>query len=235
MGELQSFIDEHKHTRAQAPRRHGRHRHLRRAPRRPEPQLDRRDHLGARHAQRDGAALHPGDQGRRQARDADRRQAGAALPGAHSEGRRVARQPRRRRARRGAADHQAPPRDRRSSRSTARQARAAAGRARRDRRLPHRGERHQPDLLPRDPGPDRLRRLRNVPGFAGAKNPHDRRPRRHPRQHRRGAADQRDADPGQHAAADRHAQRLARRTIRTISCCARASCSTRSTPATACW
>ena len=52
----------------------------------------------------------------------------------------------------------APPRDRRGARPDARQARPAAGRPGRDRRLAHRGERHQPDLLPRDPGPDRVRR-----------------------------------------------------------------------------
>ena len=51
----------------------------------------------ARRAHGDGAALHPGDHGRRQARAADRRQAGAALPRAHPEGGRDARQPRRRR------------------------------------------------------------------------------------------------------------------------------------------
>ena len=44
----------------------------------------------------------------------------------------------------------------------ARRARPAAGGPGRDRRLPHRGQRHQPDLLPRDPGPDRLRRRRHV-------------------------------------------------------------------------
>jgi glutathione synthase len=37
-----------------------------------------------------------------------------------------------------------------------RRARAAAGRPRRDRRAPHRGQRHQPHLLSRDPGPDRI-------------------------------------------------------------------------------
>jgi len=41
-------------------------------------------------------------------------------------------------------------------------ARPAASGPGRDRRLPHRGERHQPDLLSRDPGPDRVRCGRNV-------------------------------------------------------------------------
>src|SRR5439155_10764642 len=44
----------------------------------------------------------------------------------------------------------------------AREERLAAGRARHHRRLAHRGERHQPDLLPRDPGPERLRRRRDL-------------------------------------------------------------------------
>ena len=111
----------------------------------------------------------------------------------------------------------------------------AAGRPGRDRRLAHRGERHQPDLLPRDPGPDGLRRLRNVPGFFGTKNrmigvlivTHG----------SIGEALLTSAAQilGERAAAGGDAQRLARTTTRTTSCCARASCSTGSTRATACW
>ena len=47
-------------------------------------------------------------------------------------------------------------------------ARPAAGGSGRDRRLADRGQRHQPDLLPRDPGPDRLRRRRHLHRGAGA-------------------------------------------------------------------
>ena len=61
----------------QAARRHGRRVDLPRARRRPEPQRDRRDAWPARRAHGDGAALHPRDRRRRQARAADRRRAGA--------------------------------------------------------------------------------------------------------------------------------------------------------------
>ena len=74
------------------------------------------------------------------------------------------------------------------------QARTAPGGAGRDRRLAHRSQRDQPDLLPRDPGPDRVRCLGNVSGVS-ENSKHDRRPPRHPRQHRRGAVYQRFADP----------------------------------------
>ena len=60
----------------------------------------------------DGAALHPGDHGRRQADAADRRRAGAVRAGAHPEGGRDARQPRGRRPRRRAPPHAARPPDR---------------------------------------------------------------------------------------------------------------------------
>ena len=45
-------------------------------------------------------------------------------------------------------------------------ARPAAGGAGRDRRLPHRNQRHQPDLLPRNHRTDRLQRGRDVHGCA---------------------------------------------------------------------
>ncbi len=41
----------------------------------------------------------------------------------------------------------------------------------RDRRLPHRGQRHESHLLPRNPGPDGLRCLGNVHRFAGSEAP----------------------------------------------------------------
>ena len=53
------------------------------------------------------------------------------------------------------------PRHRGGSRPGARGARAAPRRPGRDRRLAYRSERHEPDLLPRDPGPDRVRRRRD--------------------------------------------------------------------------
>ena len=115
------------------------------------------------------------------------------------------------------------------------QTRAAAGRARRDRRLAHRSERHQPDLLPRDPGPDRIRRLRACSWMRWSRKLHDRRPRRHPRQHRRGAAHERGADPRRIAAAGGDAQRVAAgRPGRPGAARARAA-RRASTPATACW
>ena len=55
--------------------------------RRPEPQRDRRDGRPRRRADRDGAALHPGDRRRRQAGAADRRRARPVRARAHPEGR----------------------------------------------------------------------------------------------------------------------------------------------------
>ena len=60
-------------------------------------------HDRRRRAHGDGAALHPRDRQGRQARAGDRRQARSALPRAHPQGGRDARQPRRGRPRRGAA------------------------------------------------------------------------------------------------------------------------------------
>ena len=193
--------------------------------------------ISARRAQRHGAALHPRDQGRRQARAADRRQAGAALPRAHSQAGRIARQPRRRRARRGAAGHasataRSPP----ALGPEPRGARPAPGRAGRDRRLAHRGQRHQPHLLPRDPGPDRLRRVRNVHGRAGAQSSHDRPSHRHPWQHRRARCSRAPSQIlGERPAQVAHPQRVAPGRSRRPGA-ARARADRRSsTPATACW
>ena len=91
------------------------------------------------------------DRARRQAGAGDRRQAGALQPGAHPAGQRDPRQPRRRRQGRGAAAVGARPRDRQRAGPGARRARPAAGGTGRDRRLPDRNQRHQPDLLPGDP------------------------------------------------------------------------------------
>jgi glutathione synthase len=89
-------------------------------------------------------------------KDGDKRILLTALPGAHGEAGRDARQPRRRRPRRGAAALEARRRDRRATRAGARGARPAAGGPGRDRRLRHRDQCHQPHLLSRDPGPDRI-------------------------------------------------------------------------------
>src|SRR5690606_1461057 len=96
-----------------------------------------------------GPALHPGDHRGRQAHPADRRRAGGLLPGADPAGRRVPRQPGRRRPRRGSPAGRARPLDRRPGRPGDAPPRHALRRPGRDRRLPHRGQRHQPDLRAR--------------------------------------------------------------------------------------
>ena len=75
---------------------------------------------------------------------------------------RDARQPRGRRTRRGAPAHRPRACDRRGARAGAVGRGSAGRRPRRHRRLPHRGQRHQPDLLRRDRAADRLRRRRHV-------------------------------------------------------------------------
>ena len=140
--------------------------------------------------------------------------------------------------RRAAAVGAATARSPQSWRPDARSARPAAGRPGRDRRLPHRGERHQPDLLPRDPGPDRLRRRRHVPRRAGRKRAsHDRRAHRHARRDRRGAARQRRARSSAAAAAACATLGVSRNDDPDDDLAARgASCSSgSSTRATACW
>ena len=97
----------------EAARRHGRRLRVPRAPRRSQRQRHHRDRDALRAAHDHGAALHRGDPRRRQARAADRRQARAALPCAHPQAGRDARQPRRRRHGRRAQTHEARPRDRR--------------------------------------------------------------------------------------------------------------------------
>ena len=106
--------------------------------------------------------------------------AGEPVPyraGAHSQGRRDARQPRRRRAGRGAAADGARARDRRGARAGAVGRRPAGRGPRRHRRLPHRGQRHQPrpasSRSPSRPAstspgcsPTRCSRLRRRPGTA---------------------------------------------------------------------
>ena len=145
----------------EAARRHGRHGHLPRRPGRPEPRQHHRDAEPQRRADGDGAALPDRDHVH-----GDKRilvidgVAGAARAGAHSAGQRDPRQPRRRRQGRGAAAVGARPRDRRGDRPGARGARPAAGRPRRDRRLPDRDQRHEPDRLPGDHAAVRLRRRR---------------------------------------------------------------------------
>src|SRR5581483_6481457 len=136
-----------------APRRHlqadgrdGRQRHLPRRRRRPQPRLGDRAAQRQRPPHHRRPALPAGDQVRRQAHPGGRRRAGGILPGAHSAGRRNPRQPRRRRPRRSAAAERARPLDRRPGRSRAETARPAVRRARRDRRLFDRNQRHQPDL-----------------------------------------------------------------------------------------
>ena len=121
-----------------------------------------------------GAALPPGDQGRRQARAADRRQAGAALRS------RASPSPARRAPTSPPAGAASRSRCRRSDREIA----EALGPVLAARglllvgldvigELPHRGQRHQPDLLPRNPGPDRIRCCRNVFRCPGTKNKDD--------------------------------------------------------------
>ena len=70
----------------QAARRHGRHGHLPREGRWPEPGLHHRDAQQERRADHHGAALRARDRAGRQAHPGDRRQAGALQPGAHPAG-----------------------------------------------------------------------------------------------------------------------------------------------------
>ena len=97
-----------------------------------------------------------------------RRRAGAVCAGAHPAGQRDPRQPGRRRQGRGAAAERARPRDRHRAGPGAGRARPAAGGAGRDRRLPDRDQRHQPDLFPGDHAAERLRRGEDVHRRAGA-------------------------------------------------------------------
>src|SRR5690606_11021138 len=96
-----------------------------------------------------GPALHPGDHRRRQAHPAGLRGPGGLLPGADPAGRRVPRQPGRRRPRRGPPAVQARPLDRRPGRPGDAPPRHALRRPGRDRRIPDRGQRHQPHLRAR--------------------------------------------------------------------------------------
>jgi glutathione synthase len=102
MEELQGFVDEHRDVIFKRLEGMGgagifrvRHddpnRNVIVAPRRSEPQRDRRDGFRVRQPQRDGPALHPRDQGRRQARHPDRGQHRPAMPGAHPQAGRIAR------------------------------------------------------------------------------------------------------------------------------------------------
>src|SRR5574343_839255 len=141
----------------QAARWYGRQPDFPCAPQRPEPQRHRRNPDQRRRAQHHGAALHPRDQPGRQTHPAHCRQAGTLVPGAHSQGRRNPRQPGRRRYRHRPGTHPARPGNCRNPRARTLQARADADRYRRDRRLSHRNQRHQPDLHGRDPPAIRLR------------------------------------------------------------------------------
>jgi glutathione synthase len=89
------------------------------------------------------------------------------VPGAHPAGQRDPRQPGRRRQGRGAAADRRRPPHRRGDRPAAGRPRAAAGGAGRDRRVPDRDQRHQPDLLPGDHRADRLRRREDLRRRAG--------------------------------------------------------------------
>jgi hypothetical protein len=104
-----------------------------------------------------GPALPAGDQGRRQAHPGHRRRGRALLPGAHPDGRRDARQSGRRRHRRGPAPVGTGSGNRLRPGAGTESRRPAAGGPGRDRRLPDRGERHQPHLFPGNHRPDRLR------------------------------------------------------------------------------
>jgi hypothetical protein len=155
----------HRRTRRrhpQAARRHGRQQHLPRLKDDPNRNVivETLTNFGARSimAQRYLPAISP----RRQAHPADRRRARALLPGAHSQGRRIARQPRRRRQGRGAPADGPRPRNRRGAGADFLGARPADRRPRRDRRQPDRDQRHQPHLFRRDRPADALRRRRDA-------------------------------------------------------------------------
>src|SRR6185503_3721460 len=134
-----------------------------------EPQRDRGDDHRRGAAHDHGAALHSRDHERRQARAGDRRQALLALPRAHPQEGRDARQPRGRRQGRGAAHLGARPRDRgRGGKAPCEGGHRVHGPGR-DRRLAHRDQRDQPHVHRRDRRADRAQ-CRDRPGRrAGAR------------------------------------------------------------------
>ena len=93
----------------------------------------------------------------------------AVFARANPAGNRSARQSGRGRAWPCAAAFRARSRDRGNARRRVVLARPVARRAGRDRRLSHRGQRDEPDVFPRNHGPDRIRRRRHVHRRAGAR------------------------------------------------------------------
>src|SRR5690606_6931679 len=147
---------------AEAAGRHGRALDLPRRRGRPEPERDPGDPGRRRAPPRHGPALAAGDRPRRQADPAGRRGPGGLLPRAYPAGRRIPRQPRRRRPRRGPPPDRPRPLDRRPGRPRNEAAGNAVRRPGRDRGLADRGQRDQPHLHPRAGRPVRPQHRRPV-------------------------------------------------------------------------